>query len=70
MTVRRYRRIEDVPARRDSGSAGDNLRGAVEISDVALRLRPVAARRGVVRFRSIEDAQEHRRRWECAGLPK
>jgi hypothetical protein len=58
-----------MPARTKSGSASDNLRSAIEVSDVALRLRPFATTpRGIARFHSIEDAQEHRRQWERAGL--
>ena len=68
MAIRKFRRIEDAEMPSVVGSAGQNLRSAIELSEFCLRLRPMTPPRGVRRFASIEDAQSHRLRWETDAL--
>jgi hypothetical protein len=67
VVVRRLRTIDEAAPPVAIPLDGRNLRSAIELSELCLRLRPVTPPRGVQRFASIEDAQEHRRRWETAG---
>lgn len=68
MPVRKLRRIEDATIPAAAALDERNLRSGVELSELCLRLRPLTPPRGVRRFSSIEDAQEHRRRWEIEAL--
>lgn len=65
MPVRRYRRVEDVPPPAPASTALDGLRAACALSELCASIgsRPRAPR-GVRRFRSVEDADAHRRAWE------
>lgn len=65
MPVRKFRRIEDVPAPAPSPTALDGLRAACALSELTAGIgRTARAPRGVRRFRSVEEADEHRRDWE------
>lgn len=65
LSIRRYRRIEDVPPPPAASTALEGLRAACELSELTARIGPSArAPRGVRRFRSVEEADAHRRSWE------
>lgn len=65
MAVHKYRRIEDVPEPRSARDALAGIEAACRLSQLSLGLgRRFNAPRGVHRFRSIEDADAHRRSWE------
>lgn len=65
MPVRKYRSVEDVPPPPRASTPSDGVAGACATSAIAAALGPSArAPRGVRRFRSIEDADAHRRSWE------
>lgn len=65
VAVRKFRRIEDVPDHPARANALDGLRAACELSELAAAIGiHFAAPRGVRRFRSIEELDEHRRSWE------
>jgi hypothetical protein len=67
MGVRKFRSAAEMP-----GPAflppldPENLRLAVELMDLALRLSRFSPRPGVRRFRSVEEADAYRRAWEEA----
>ena len=68
MPVRRYRDVAEMPGPRRAASALEGLAAACAASSLsrafgALRQAP----RGVRRFRSVEDADAHRRRWESGA---
>lgn len=65
MPVRKLRSIEDASPRPATPLDGRNLRSAIELSELCLRLRPVTPPRGVRRFTSAEEARRARRRWEA-----
>lgn len=72
MSVRKFRRIEDVPAPPQTSTALEGLRAACELSELTAGIgRTARAPRGVRRFRSVEEADEHRRSWEqrSTGAP-
>jgi hypothetical protein len=67
MGVRKFRSVADMPGPAplpplDPG----NLRLAVELMDLTIRLSRVSLPPGVRRFRSVEEADSHRRAWEEA----
>ena len=67
MPVRRFRDAADIPAPARLTSALEGLTAACAASELsaafgAARIGP----RGVRRFRSVEEADEHRRRWTAA----
>lgn len=65
MAVRKYRRIEDMPEPPPARDALAGIEAACRLSQLSLGLgRRSSAPRGVHRFRSIEDADAHRRSWE------
>lgn len=65
MSVRKYRRIEDVPEPPRSRPGIDGLRAACELSETMAALgRTFNAPRGVLRFRSVQEADAHRQTWE------
>jgi hypothetical protein len=67
MPVARYRHIADVPEARRAGSALEGLEAACAASSMSRAFGHVRrAPRGVRRFRSIEEADAHRQRWESA----
>lgn len=67
MPVRRFRDVADIPAPARLTSALEGLAAACAASELsaafgATRVGP----RGVRRFRSVEEADEHRRGWVAA----
>ncbi len=64
MPIAKRRSVEEAVPPSARPLDGDNLRAAIEISDLCLRLYPLVPPRGVRRFGSIEEAQDHRRCWE------
>lgn len=65
MPVHKYRRIEDVPGPTPARDALAGIEAACRLSQLSLELgRRFSAPRGVHRFRSIEEADAHRRSWE------
>lgn len=69
MPVRRYRDLADMPEPPRSASALEGLAAACAASEFsrafgAMRRAP----RGVRRFRSVEDADAHRQRWESGAV--
>ena len=65
MPVRKYRRIEDVPEPPAARNALEGIRSACALSEIGRGFgRRSSAPRGVLRFRSIEEADAHRRIWE------
>ncbi len=67
MPVTRYRDIADMPEPARAASALDGLAAACAASSQSRAFGHTRrAPRGVRRFRSIEDADAHRQRWESA----
>ncbi|HVL98014.1 MAG TPA: hypothetical protein VM324_01835 [Egibacteraceae bacterium] len=65
MPVHKFRGVEDLPPPRPAGSALRGLAAACELSELTAGIgRSPRAPRGVRRFRSIEEADAHRRTWE------
>jgi hypothetical protein len=65
MTVKKFRSIQDMPAvapRRPHDP--ENLRIACELSELAYAMAPWHFEPGVYKFRSVEEAWEHRERWQ------
>ncbi|MFW6012520.1 MAG: hypothetical protein ACOC92_02295 [bacterium] len=64
MGVRKFHSVEEMPDVNPRVPLDpENLRIACELSELAYRLSPWRFEPGVYKFRSIEDANEHRRRW-------
>jgi hypothetical protein len=71
MGVRKYRRIEDVPSPPPARTPLEGIRAACELSELTAGIgRSPRAPRGVRRFRSIEEADAHRREWEADGAAR
>jgi hypothetical protein len=68
MPLRKYRTVEEIP-RPAPLPPGDpeNLRAAIELSQVCWGLRPWAFPPGVHKFRSVEEAQRKRIEWDQAS---
>ena len=65
MAVHKYRRIEDMPKPPPARDALAGIEAACRLSQLSLGLgRRFKPPRGVHRFRTIEDADAHRRSWE------
>lgn len=58
MPVRKMRHVAEASAPHAAPLRPENLRSAFELSEVAFRLHRYQIRRGVHRYRSIEDAQD------------
>ena len=69
MPVERYRNVSDMPGPRRAASALEGIAAACAASELAasIGVRRIAPR-GVRRFRSVEEADAHRSRWE-SGQP-
>ena len=68
MGVRKYRRVEDMPGPEPARSALKGLAAACALSETTGVIgRRTVAPRGVRRFRSVEEADAHRRSWELAA---
>lgn len=68
MTVRRLTHVDQATPPVATPLDGNNLRSAIELSELCLRLRPLKPPAGVRRFTSIEDAHAHRLQWEIDAL--
>ncbi len=65
MPVRKYRSVNDMPGVRPLPRLDpENLRIACELTELAYALHPWKFEPGVRKFRSIEEAQQHRQDWE------
>lgn len=68
MPVRRYRDVAEMPGPQRSASALEGLAAACAASSLSRAFGTLRqAPRGVRRFRSVEDADAHRRRWESGA---
>jgi len=66
--VRRYRDVAEMPGPRRSASALEGLAAACAASSLSLAFGTQRrAPRGVRRFRSVEEADAHRQRWEAGA---
>lgn len=68
MPIRKYRSVEDMPARRLPPLDPQNLGIACELTELAYRLHPWRFTAGVRKFASIEEASEHRERWRLSQV--
>jgi len=69
MPVRRYRDVADLPEPGRSASALEGLAVACAASALSRAFGTTrSAPRGVFRFRSIEEADAFRQRWESGGI--
>ena len=69
MPVRRYRDVADMPEPRRAASALEGLAAACAASELSRAFGTMRrAPRGVRRFRSVEDADAHRQRWESGAV--
>lgn len=69
MPVRRYRHVADMPPPQLARTAMHGLAAACELSELCAAIgRTSRAPRGVLRFKSIQDADAHRRQWEARPL--
>lgn len=70
MPVAKHRRVEDLPPPRRAPGALEGLRSACDLSALCAALGPSRrAPRGVRRFRSVAEADGHRRWWEHGAAP-
>ena len=68
MPVRRYRDVSEMPGPHRSASALEGLAAACAASSLSRAFGTFRqAPRGVRRFRSVEEADAHRRRWESGA---
>ena len=68
MPVRRYRDVAEMPGPRRSASALEGLAAACAASSLSRAFGTLRqAPRGVRRFRSVAEADAHRRRWESGA---
>ena len=68
MPVRRYRHVDEMPGPRRSASALAGLAAACAASSLSRAFGTSRqAPRGVRRFRSVEEADAHRQRWESGA---
>lgn len=65
MPLRKYRRVEDIPPPPLAPTPVAGLVAACRMGELCARLGPGAvAPRGLHRFRSLEEADAHRERWQ------
>ena len=66
MPVKKFRSVEEMSEAKSRRrlSPEEGLRIACEFSDLAYRLHPWHFEPGVRKFRSIEEAWEHRKEWQ------
>ena len=68
MPVRRYRDVAEMPGPPRAASALEGLAAACAASELSRAFGTMRrAPRGVRRFRSVEEADAHRRRWESGA---
>lgn len=69
MPVRKYRSIEDMPGPAPLPPLrAENLEAACNLSEMAYRMRPWRFMPGVHKYRSIEEANRSRARWEIEAI--
>lgn len=65
MPVRKYRSVAEMPDVKPLRPLDpENLRIACELTELAYRLHPWHFEPGVRKFRSVEEAWEHRKEWQ------
>lgn len=65
MTVRKYRRVEDMPGPEPAPTALAGLASACALAELCAGFGPHGrAPRGVLRFTSVDAASAHREAWE------
>ena len=65
MPVRKYRSVADMPAVQPVPPLdARNIRIACELTELTFALHPWRFEPGVRKYRSVEEAQRHRREWE------
>ena len=65
MPVRKYRSVTEMPdARPLRPLEPENLRIACELTELTFALHPWKFEPGVRKYRSVEEADRHRREWE------
>lgn len=65
MPIRKYRSIEEMPGPPPLPPLrAENLKIACDLTEMAYRLRPWRFKPGVYKYRSIEEANQSRERWE------
>ncbi len=66
MPVRKFRSVEEMkgPAALPP-LAPDNLRAALSLTEIAYNMRPWRFPPGLYKFRSLEEANRHRTKWEA-----
>ena len=67
MPIRKFRSVEEMTPLLATPLAPENLRIAFALSRSCIALHPIALRRGVYKYRSVEEAAAARRRWEEQG---
>lgn len=71
MPVRKYRSVADMPGVQPRRRLDpENLKIACELTELAFALHPWRFEPGVRKFRSVDEAQEHRRKWEMRQVRK
>ena len=71
MPIRRFRSVADMTASLAPGPTGaDGIRLACELSELAFGLRPWHFAPGVRSYRSVEEADQHRSRWDAQQAPQ
>lgn len=69
MPVRKYRSVEDMPRPAPLAPLrAENLEAACELTEMAYRMRPWRFVPGVHKYRSIEEANLRRARWEAETI--
>jgi hypothetical protein len=65
MPVRKYRSVADMPGVRPLRPLDpDNVRIACELTELSFALHPWKLEPGVRKFRTLAEANQHRREWE------
>ena len=65
MPVRKYRSVTEMPDARPLRPLDpENLRIACELTELTFALHPWKFEPGVRKYRSVEEADRHRREWE------
>ena len=65
MSVRKYRSVTEMPDARPLRPLDpENLRIACELTELTFALHPWKFEPGVRKYRSVEEADRHRREWE------
>ena len=69
MGVRKYRSVAEMPGPPPLPPlAAGNLKLAFDLMEMACRLHPMRRTPGVRKFRSVEEADAHRKAWETEQI--